>query len=258
MTPFQAILAAKRAAEAMEQAKYRVAVARAKQRVDADIAELDAEVARQVAADEAAKASAAHEDQPMADDGEEAMEVDEEARFSPGPEGDDDNGAAAAPAAQAGVAAPRHWLLTDSYVEGSRVTSAAAAGAATHAAQAARGPRPAPGAAGAEGAFPMDDEAVWAHRVRAIALNRGMVLVKGSFRDQFQLSKHTGRPFAFAHPHDIDELGVRSGDLPVFYANAGSFRLSDNEFEIAVHMNLEFYWFAHRDPECAVCSTHHS
>ena len=144
MTPFQAILAAKRAAETMEQAKYRVAVARAKQRVDdADIAELDAEVARQVAADDAAKASAAHEDQPMADDGEEAMEVDNEARFSPGSEGDDDNGAAAAPA-QASVAAPRHSLLSDSYVSGSRVTSAAPAGAATHAARAASGPRPAP------------------------------------------------------------------------------------------------------------------
>jgi len=111
---------------------------KAKEKADADIAELDAEVARQVAADDAAKASAAHEDQPMADDGEEAMEVDNEARFSPGSEGDDDNGAAAAPA-QASVAAPRQSLLYDSYVSGSRVISAAAAGAATHAARAALG-----------------------------------------------------------------------------------------------------------------------
>ena len=160
MTPFQAILAAKRAAEAMEQAKYRVAVARAQRRVDADIAELDAEVARQVAADDAAKASAAHEDQPMADDDDGAMEVDEEAGFSPGPEGDDDNGAAAAPAAQAGAAAPRHTLVSGSYVSGSRVTSAAAAGAATHAAQAARGPRP---------ALPMDDDE-WSNEVAQLTI----------------------------------------------------------------------------------------
>ena len=104
------------------------------------IEQLDAHVERLVADEEAAKAAAAADgDQPMA----EADEMEVEAQFSPEPEGDDDNGAAAAPA-QASVAAPRHSLLSDSYVSGSRVTSAAPAGAATHAARAASGPRPAP------------------------------------------------------------------------------------------------------------------